>query len=185
MSSVQSSLAQVPYTPTRFVAPEGPAYTQNGVTRLFPFSYRNGVLDISLEGNSFESIMINTSQEAPGSETDTFVKVLGTTKLVTSLGENFKAYIRAWRDGTIDSGSPIELYMPCQVIRVQEVDQKYTGGNTSFYISTEAPSGDMYVNGNVDNKYFSTYLLKTPLTFTILEGGVRKYITFIGRLDQE
>lgn len=187
MTSIAGSFAKKQEGLTRFVKPESPCYDNSGVIRLFPFVFNNGVLDITYEGNSFEATNVDTTGVAPDNETDTVVFIMGGPRLVTSLGENFKAYIRAWRDGTIDAGSPIELYQPSQVIRVQEADYNNIDGNStnSYKISLLPPVSDFYTAGDVANKYYTTFVFKTPLTFTIVEGGVTQYITFRTVLDQE
>lgn len=175
---------------TRFLKPESPCYDDSGLggrSVLFPFSYLNGVLDISYSGNTFEADNVTTTGVAPNAETDTAILLMSGPELVTSLGENFKAYIRAWRDGTIDPGSPINIYINPQVIRVQEsqfVNLDANSGN-SYKISTVPPASDTYPDGTVANNYQVTYVFKTPLTFTIVESGVLTYITFRSMLDQE
>jgi hypothetical protein len=186
MTSIAGSFAKKQEGITRFLKPESPCYVESGVDRLFPFVYRNGELDISYEGNDFKSIMVDITGSAPSSETDCALYILGGPRLVTSLGENFKAYIRAWRSSTIDEGSPIELYQPSQVIRVQESDyNNVTASDSSYRISNFPPVSDTYTAGTTTNNYYATFIFKTPLTFTIVESGVTKYITFLTHLDQE
>lgn len=187
MSSGIRSVNELKLGLTRFLKPESPCYDDGTNVRLFPFSYDNGVLDITYSGNDFESIMVDTTGNNPLSETDTAIRLSGSPRLVTSLGNNFKAYIRAWRVDTIDEGSPIELYIPSQVVRVNEADINNVSANSgaSYIESTTAPSSDNYISGGSANEYYSTYIFKTPLTFTIVESGVTKYITFRTKLDQE
>jgi hypothetical protein len=174
---------------TMFMKPESPCYYSADIDsdRLFPFTYTKGVLNISYSDNSFKAQMVDTTEQAPDSETNTSIRILGSPRMVTSLGDNFKEYIRAWRDATIDAGSPIELYKPAQVIRVQEgdVDSIDANNGSSFQITTKAPASDEYITGTSANVYRTTYIFKTPLTFTTVEGGVTQYITFRTMLDQE
>jgi hypothetical protein len=174
---------------TTFIKPESPCYYDNIFDRdvLFPFSYSNGVLDISYAANSFKEEMVDTLNREPDSNSDVAIRVTGGLQLVSSLGENFKAYIRAWRDGTIDADSPILIHIPSQVIRVQEIDSAFvnTNDDDAYRISSRPPSGDTYTIGNDANQYRTTYVFKTPLTFTIVESGVVKYITFRTIMDQE
>ena len=187
MSSNMRVLAVKKEGLTRFVKPESPCYSNGSSTVLFPFSYLNQVLDITYDGNNFKSIMVDENNESPSAETDTSISILGGHYLVTSLGENFKAYIRSWRSGTIDAGSPITVYTPAQLLRVQEISEANVSSNNgeSWKISTSRPSGDNYVTGDDKTNYHTTYVFKTPLTFTIVESGVTKYITFRTLLDQE
>lgn len=172
---------------TRFVKPESPCYSNGDVNVLFPFTCVNQTLDITYSGNNFKEQMVDVLNEAPNAETDTTISIMGAPRLVTALGENFKEYIRAWRSGSIDSGSPIEVHVPAQVLRVQEASLGNVTANSgeAYLISNYAPTGDNYVTGSVQNNYQTTYVFKTPLTFTVVEGGVTRYITFRTALDQE
>jgi hypothetical protein len=180
---------------TIFIKTDSPCYYDNIFDRnvLFPFSYSNGVLDISYASNSFKEEMVDTLNRPPNvdeedpEESSTAIRVMSGPQLVSSLGENFKAYIRAWRDGSIDAGSPILIHIAPQVMRVQEVDYESVNSisGSVYRISSQPPSGDGYTVGNDANQYHSTYVFKTPLTFTIVESGVVKYITFRTIMDQE
>ena len=187
MSSVISVVGLKKEGLTRFVKPESPCYDNDTISVLFPFSYSNQVLDITYEGNNFKSIMVDNTGQEPNSETDTIVRILSGPRLATSLGENFKAYIRSWRAGSIDAGSPIEIYVAPQLLRVQQASYDNISANSgeSYKISTSAPAGDNYIAGDATTQYDSTYVFKTPLTFTTVEGGVTQYITFRTVLDQE
>ncbi len=189
MTSILRSVAQVKEGLTRFLKPESPCYNTDGSGSflLFPFTYNNGVLDITYAGNNFEAVMVDTVNVDPGNETDTAIRVMGGPYLVNTLGSNFKSYIRAWRDGTIDAGSPIDIYIAPQMLRVQEADENNMNANSSnsYKISTVAPSSENYIAGSETTSYNTTYVFKTPLTFTIVESGVTTYITFRTVLDQE
>lgn len=190
MTSVLRSLSVRKEGLTQFVKVESPSYNDSikGINVLFPFVYSNGVLDISYAGNAFKVDMVDTVNQSPSDiDVDIVYRITGSSRLVTSLGDNFKAYIRAWRDGTIDTGSSIQLYTPSQVIRVQGGDHDHIDDqqNETYKISTKQPSNDFYVTGESANEYESTYIFKTPLTFTIVESGVTQYITFRSMLDQE
>jgi hypothetical protein len=173
---------------TLFLKPESPCYdpgTGNNV--LFPFSYLNGILDISYSGNNFKESMVDVTGQKPLDETDTSIRMMGGIFLVTSLGENFKSYIRSWRSATIDPDSPITIYTFPQIIRVQQASLANIDSDSqeSFSISNQPPASDTYPTGSVANDYDTTFIFKTPLTFTIYESGVIKYITFVTILDQE
>jgi hypothetical protein len=173
---------------TAFLKPESATYydVDLGLNILFPFSYSNGVLDISYDGNTFKQQMVDNLNQSPNAETNTVVRIMGGPQLVSSLGDRFNEYIRAWRDGSIDAGSPILIHIAPQVFRVQEATYEYVNaGGSSYTISTQPPSGDTYTTGNEANQYHSTYLFKTPLTISIVESGVVQYITFRTIMDQE
>jgi hypothetical protein len=186
MSSAQRSFSQKQQALTRFLKLESPSYN-DGHIRLFPFTVSNGILDISYEGNNFKTIMVDVLNVGPDDETDSAYTVMSGPRIVHSIGNNFKDYIRSWRDGTIDAGSPINVYAPCQVLRVQEGDYNNITANSgaSYVISTEPPASDNYISGTATNSYLVSYVFKTPLTITILEGGVLTYITFRSYFDQE
>jgi membrane protease subunit (stomatin/prohibitin family) len=130
--------------------------------------------------------MVATTGNAPSSETAVTVQLMSGPRLVTSLGDNFKAYIRSWRDATIDAGSPINIYINPQVIKVQEAQiANVSAFSDSYEISTQSPASDTYPTGAISNNYQTKYVFKTPLTFTILESGVLTYITFKTAFDQE
>jgi hypothetical protein len=187
MTSVTRTFAVKKEGLTRFVKAESPCYDNGSRVVLFPFSYSNGVLDISYSGNNFKTIMVDISGAAPDGETDTAVSINSGPYLVTSLGNNFKDYIRSWRNATIDAGSPINIYINPQVLRVQEASYTNVDSHSdeSYKISIQAPASDTYPTGSVANDYQTTYIFKTPLTFTIVENNVVKYITFKTMLDQE
>ena len=187
MASIQRSFYSRKQAITHFIKPESPCYNDGVNVRLFPFTLVNGVLDITYQGNTFQAEMVDISGVSPSSETDTSVSIFGSPQIVTSLGSNFKDYIRSWRETIIDAGSPINIYVAPQVIRVQEADITNLNANSgqSYLITTVPPSGDGYISGSVANDYRTTYIFKTPLTFTIVESGVTKYITFRTILDQE
>ena len=173
---------------TRFVKPDGPTYYNGDDNLLFPFTCVNQTLDITYSGNNFKEQMVDSTNQSPDSgETDTMVSIMGGPRLVTALGENFKAYIRSWRSGTIDAGSPIEVYVPAQVLRVQEasIGNLSADSDDVYLVRTTAPTSDNYIAGSTQNNYQTTYVFKTPLTFTIVEGGATKYITFRSGLEQE
>jgi len=187
MSSAYRSLAIRKEALTRFVKPESPCYNNGNDNVLFPFTCSNQVLDISYAGNNFKSVMVDQTNQSPDDETDSSISVLGGLYLATSLGDNFKEYIRAWRSATIDAGSRIDIVVAPQLLRVQEasIPNVTSNNGNSVTIRTEAPSGENYITGSSDNSYQTTFIFKTPLTFSIYEGGVKKYITFRTALDQE
>jgi hypothetical protein len=185
MTSIARTYAQVKEGLTSFLKPETPCFDVGGITTPFPFSYNNGVLDISYAGNTFKTVMVDALSNAPIAETDIAVQIMGGPHYVTSLGDNFKAYIRSWRDGLIDAGSPINIYINPQVIRIQEAQYANVDAADVYKISTEPPASETYPTGSVENNYQTKYIFKTPLTFTTIEGGDTKYITFATFLDAE
>jgi len=189
MSSALRVVSQKKDGLTKFLKPESPCYTDTvlGDSVLFPFTVTKGVLDITYEGNNFEADMVTTTGVEPESETDLACQITSGPIVVRALGDKFKDYVRAWRDGSIDAGSPIEIHYAPQMVRVQQTDPEHVSASSSesFNVSTSVPSNDSYLTGSSTNNYLSSYIFKTPLTFTIVESGVTKYITFRTVLDQE
>lgn len=180
------SFALPPKAHTKFHAVMTPSYDDDATvtTNLlpFPFTYSNGALDIQYIDN-FKANMVDTTGNDPLDEPTDAVQLLGGASLVTSLGDNFKSYVRAWRDATIDVGSPIEIYVNPTVQKIQFT--KFVDDSSSWRLTTEPPSGDNYTIGTDLNKYRSTWIFKTPLTFTIVESGVTKYITFNSQVSED
>lgn len=187
MSSAIRALAVKKDSVVQFSKPESPAYYDGNDTVLFPFTCSNQILDITYAGNDFKSRMVNSTGNSPSAETESSIEILGGIYLATTLGENFKAYIRAWRSGSIDAGSPIKVVVAAQLVRVREaaISNITSTSATVWSIRNSAPSGDNYVTGTDANNYQTTFIFKTPLTFSIVESGVTKYITFKTMLDQE
>jgi hypothetical protein len=186
MSSTVRSYATPVRLATEFHRIETPCFYDGSNNVPFPFSYNNGTLDIENKYN-FNAQMIDNTGNEPNTDIDGSVRLMGGNRLVQKLGDNFKAYIRAWRNVTIDVNSPISVYEPSQVVRVQEAgtDNIRADSGDSYIVSTSAPVSDNFISGMEDNNYNSTYIFKTPLTITIKEGGVLTYLTFRTIMDQE
>ncbi len=183
MTSMLRSFALPPKALTKFHAILTPSYNDSTYGLLpFPFTYSNGVLDIQYIDN-FEADMVTDTGNEPNNEPANAVQLLGGSSLVTSLGDNFKSYIRAWRDGTIDVGSPIEIYVKPSVQKIQVTT--FVDDSSSWRVSTTPPTGDNYTVGSVENNFRTTWIFKTPFTFTIVESGVTKYITFNSQVSED
>ncbi len=182
MSSTMRSFAVPIRTATEFHRIESPSFYNGSNNVLFPFTYSNGTLDIANKYN-FNSEMIDNTGNSPNTDSDTSVRLMGGNRLVQQLGENFKAYIRAWRNAFIDVDSPIEIFVNGTVQRVQWVNEENMG-DSSYAVSTNPPSGDTYTQIG-DGSYNSTWIFNKPLTITTIEGGVKTYITFASRLDED
>jgi hypothetical protein len=183
MSSQLRYYATQPNLAVKFHRLESPCYDDDdlGYVTLFPFTYSNGVLDIEYI-DSFEADMVDISGNAPSTGPDVSVKLLGGTGLVQSLGENFKTYIRAWRNP--DVGTPINVYINGVMQRAQMTTENFLGDD-SWEISTTPPSSDDYVIGAGANNFRTTWIFKKPLTITTVEGGITRYITFTTRIDED
>jgi hypothetical protein len=185
MSSALRQISQPVRLATVFHRVETPCYYDNDVNRnlLFPFSYTNGTLDIQYIDN-FKTDMVDISGNSPNTDADASIQIIGGKHLVQHIGENFKAYIRAWRASTIDAESPIEVYINGVVQKAQYCYENHIG-DSSYTISTVPPAGDNYTEGDAANHYRTTWIFNRPLTITTIEGGIKNYITFTTRLDED
>jgi hypothetical protein len=147
---------------------------------LFPFTYVNGTLDIARIDN-FQQDYIDTPAVKPDDtscDPAHHYMLLGGTGVVTKIGPTFVSYIRAaW---VLDSTSPVRIYQPCVVTKVQEMDEPDDGASiveSGFYEATVPPSSDGYIVPTFD--YRTSWIFKTPLTISIVKDGVKSYITFV------
>ena len=149
----------------------------------FVFNKRTGVLDIDVSIGAFGESMIDISGKGPARDIDTLVQYLGGSHLVEELGDNFKNYIRAWRDGSIDVDSEIQIYKKPTITKIavlnpglgtvygQDIYPAITRGG----VVTNAPDNTFNMS---DQHAYTSYVFKTPLVFTIVEGGNTRYVIF-------
>jgi hypothetical protein len=189
MSSLLRISAKKIYTPTRLVPVNSATYSDSSTSKdlLFPFMVsKNGELDISYT-NSFKEDMIDISNQTPtqgGDDPSTLSTLLGSTRIITSLGDNFKEYIRAWRMRTIDEGSDILLTSKrCIAINVRST---IFGYNNAYQIDNTPPTSNLIDSvSKPSNNFLTTWIFKTPLTIEITENDVKKYISFVSIFDND
>jgi hypothetical protein len=169
--------------PVKFHDIETPCYSDSDIGRTipFPFSFKNGILDIDYI-DSFEADMVTTTGIPPSTEPGVIIQLFGGERLVQTLGPHFVEYIRAWR--STDSGTPVSIYSNGTVQKIQYNFNTFTRDSV-YEVTTEPPSGDNYTIGNSTNKFRSTWVFKAPLTITTVESGVTQYITFSSRFDED
>jgi hypothetical protein len=186
MTSIVRTPSQLPTFGTKFFRIESPSYDSVTFGREipFPFTYNNGTLDLEFI-DDFEALMVTTTEQAPGRENDVDVTLMSGKRLVQNLGPNFEAYIRAWRDLTIDAGSPISIYIQPSVQKIQYTDSSADDGDEVYLVSTTPPTSDTYTIGEPINNYRTTWIFASPLTITTIEGGVTTYITLTSRLHED
>ena len=181
MTSLLRSIATLRETPVKTIGITGPFYKDSSLSDIympFPFIVENGVLDINLT-NSFEADMITITGKSPQSnDTDSTNKcrLIGGLELVTSLGPNFIRYINAWRT-SIDNGQPITIVVNPTMTKIQIHPQSFLETDNGYKESTVPPSGDSYSWGDDSNNWQTVWIFRSPLTFSIVESGVTKYIT--------
>jgi len=186
MSSIVRQYAQTKTALTKFTLVDGPSYNSSSLGRdiLFPFTWNNGTLDINLI-DDFQERMIDISGMSPSDECDFAVRQMGGPRVVRAIGNNFKNYIRSWREGTIDDNSPIDVYIQGVVMKVQMVNPIDLNDSGVARVSTEAPTSNNYTVGGPSNKYRTSYCFQQPLTLRIRESGVPTYITFRTSFDED
>ena len=180
MTSTLRTYAIPKELPTKSVMLISAYYTgSDGNYHLFPFTYTNGVLDIALVDN-FKSQYIDILGIKPDDTSCSPAhrcRLLGGLGVVTSLGPNFVNYIRAaW---SLGATSPVNVYQKCIVTKVQEMEESDDGTSfttVGYYESNAPPSSDGYI-ANAAN-YGGSWIFKTPLTISIVAGGMISYVTF-------
>ena len=181
MTSILRYTAVLKDTPVKMVGISGPYYydTIYGGLLLFPFTYNNGVLDIAYV-NNFEANMVNSTNNPPlatGGDQTLGCKLMGGNELVTSLGPNFIAYIRAWK---IDPTAIVSIYINPVMTKIQSAPKSaLTGGNSDGYEEVAfPPSSDEYIWGSGDNAYQTSWIFKSPITIKLIKtNNTVSYIT--------
>ena len=124
------------YPDVKFVG--GPTYDVGGTKLLFPFTYKNGVLDLP---SSF------SSTTAPAND-GVQIRRLGGTNVVNSVGPTLKNYLFGVTNlggYKIQSASSIVVSLPGIVTRVQQLslaNLPATINSTSFKVSESVPVTD-------------------------------------------
>ncbi len=185
MSSIVRQYSQVKQGTTKFSLVDGPSYNDKTLAPgpdyldlLFPFTIdKDGILDINYIDGFVESVIdLSGGAPAPGNECRLAIRICGSNHLVRGLGNNFKAYIRAWRNP--DEGYPINLYIPGAVVKVQQTLADNIQDYQTYEVANKAPASDNFFGGSPANKYRTTYCFSQPMTITTVEEGEKKYITF-------
>ena len=157
-----------------------PSYlSTDGSIRLIPFHYNNGVLDLE-----FKADFPSTYSDKPRwySSGARVYRSMGGHSLATEVGENFKTYIRnAWQ---ADTGSTVKVEIPAMITKVLEVFERPTinilasPSLEGFYETDTLPVANYTPNNYDDGPATSTggYVFKTPLTFSYIKGGAKKYV---------
>lgn len=150
---------------------------------LFPFTYKNGVLDIALM-DGVDTFLNGTPPLSPplssfqnGNVDNNYLfKLLGGKGLVTSLGPNFLRYITGWRN--LDQNSSIAILKPGIMTKVQASPKQIANSGYAYTDSPHPPSSDQDIAGDSSNMYRTTWIFKQPLTIAVTENGIVSYVTF-------
>jgi hypothetical protein len=167
-----------------YVRVSGPYYSDSLIgSTLIPFIYDNGVLDIANIDNFNSYTGIPLMDSDLGIYTLSLYKLLGGGGLVRTLGANFIRYIRNWRStSTTAPVTKVELYTNAIMTKIQRSPKSVLYSGSVVRINASPPSGDLYIEGDDNVNYRTTWIFKKPLTITTVEDGVTKYITFTSTL---
>jgi hypothetical protein len=201
MSSVASAFASVYPLPTKFSALITPSYEDGSIVNEadiempIPFTVVKGVLNINVKQSADIQTFVNNGT-APRDQADIQAKMLGGTKLVTSLGPDMTTYLRNWINQIEELGSPysgpLVVYIKPVMTKVQVANPSFSvpgsgafDSNRSWGITTEAPVSSEYTGGGSANNFYTTWIFKSPLTVQYYASSVFKYITLTSQFSEE
>ena len=161
-----------------------------------PFTYSNGVLDIQITNSSVNDFVNNGSNpnEGEGGDDDTEfqAKMCGGVRLVTSLGDTLKTYLRnriVNQEEIDEYTGDIVLYIQPTMTKVQLAQPNNVQGLTFenvYGVNDQPPSSDEYVGGDDANKYYTSWVFKTPMTIKYTSSNSStgyRYMTFSTHYD--
>jgi hypothetical protein len=197
MSSVISYTATTKTLPVKFTGISGPWYndTTANQRQLYPFVItRKGELDLNIDYDGFATWFNNgDAPSSTGTSGYAAAKLMGGQQLITGLGPNFKQYIRNWFtssspniDGGTTGDSPINIYINPVMTKVQlSHENTVDTDNIPFTNTNKPPSSDDYIFGGATDTFKTSWIFKTPLTFTYLSGGELQYVTMYSLLQTD
>jgi hypothetical protein len=150
----------------------GPAMYGN---KLFPFSYRNGTLDLILDGTDFQETMMTTPRWPGEAGPNIYpVRDLGGDNIVQNIGQNFKNYITAIYENQYDATVwDIHVSQKGTVRRVVPLDISNVPGPGEQYADTaQEPTRD-YFSMELD----PTYIFVRPMTIHLKVNNQTRYFT--------
>jgi len=170
----------------------GPYYDDaNSNKVLFPFTFKNGVLDIN-DATGF-NIASGQTPKNVGTSDGGLVRLQGGLNLVQSIGPNFQTYIAScvWGPNptyAVSSPSSVKVYKPGVVSRVQQLD--YTSNlpaninhSADAYVVSSNPPDSDFTFASLPN-YGVTYAFNKPLVVSVKTVGAgTQYITFFSTWD--
>lgn len=157
-----------------------------GSTMPVPFTCRNGEIDIHIQ-DAVEADLIE-NETAGSALVEGLVKDMGGLTVVTRLGPNFIRWLNNWvadyyNNSVIDT---FTVQVPATMTKVQGTDEDSYDfdvmeneiNDEPWGFSDSAPSSDGFVAGKESNKYFTSWIFKTPLTIKFLVDGTPRYLTY-------
>jgi hypothetical protein len=187
MTSLLRTVATAKKTEGRIQYAGGPwYYGPNAKKTLFPFTFKNGVLDISTD-SGFDLVANGKPLNGSGGIQ---VNLQGGLYLVQALGNNFKTYISncqwgvdsSWNVASIDS---IKVYTPGVMTKVQQLNQDSLPLNIDVNgdatVVSATPPGE-FVAGYTN--YGSAFVFEKPLVVVLQTvGNGTQYVTFYTSWD--
>ncbi len=156
-----------------------------------PFTYSNGVLDINITNSSVQDFVNNGT--SPDDDTEFQAKFCGGMRLVQSLGQNLTTYLRkrieSYEGISGEYLGDIILYIKPTVTKVQLAQPGNVQGLTFenvYGVNDQPPTSDQYVGGDVLNKYYTSWVFKTPMTIKYTSSNSStgyRYMTFSTHYD--
>jgi len=139
--------------------------TGEGHTVLIPFTYKNGVLDVSTTVGGF------TPSDGQGDDQGyswRMVRVLGGTGLVNTLGPNFITWFSEyWNGGGLINFTIVTAPIMTKVQMSVPLNDSIL--NSQYAVIgdlEEAPSSDEFITGSEATNYDTVYVFKTPLVIS-------------------
>lgn len=174
-----------PYT--KFVNIFSPGFddsSNNGTSRLIPFTCYDGVIDINVSDSAVQNYIDNASgwNDYIGKK----VKLMGGESLGQSLGSNMETWIRNLISNYFYGES---TYTGPIKIKVQPVMTKVQATQGTWFVTPLPrspvvqetyvnPATDNYIiSGTEANNYYTSWVFKTPLTVQFDDNGTPCYIT--------
>ena len=170
----------------------GPYYNYEGTNTLFPFTFKNGTLDI----NPINGFDLDTVGTPKNGNDGCQVTLHGGLNLVQNIGNNFRTYIynTNWGSATasvtasVTDRESIKVVQPGVVTRVQQLDNSDTGNlpasinppTDSYVISETAPIETLSKNTPT---FGVTYAFYKPLIISAKFAEGIRYITFFSSWD--
>jgi hypothetical protein len=157
----------------------GPTYLgPNGTNLLFPFTLSNGLLELVLRNNFTLSTGVPQMMGAT-------VSLSGSTRKVTSIGPNLRAYIKncTWDERTIPNASSISVHTPGSMTQVQQLDESFVGRTSSvaYKVTGGAPPSNFALQFP---GFGVTFAFLTPLVLKATDNlGRQFYITLLSSWD--
>jgi hypothetical protein len=189
MTSLLRTVATAKKTDTRIQYVGGPYYTdvQTAKKTLFPFTFKNGQLDISTK----TGFVLDSGNKPLNGNGGFQVSLLGGLDLVQTIGPNFKEFVYncTWGEDSswdVTSITSIKVYSPGVITKVQQLNPDALplniDPNGDATVVSSYPPGE-FVAGGVN--YGTAFVFERPLVLSLnTVGHGTQYITFYTSWDR-